>query len=174
MSEEKKIVKQEKNDLESGINQVYKKTSELTVEDLKKMETCTVTLRDTFDKKKSSHRYSLTFRFTNGMEINKYITKNEYLIVILKRKLDRNIQVHDFVTACRFVKGNYDTATDDYWIRFDVFISGGYTISEFLNGNDKYCVKVLGKDLGYILIDSPEIFDTKAIEYKEEIFDISE
>lgn len=173
MSEEKKVIKQEeKNPNVQPL--VYVKAADVTTEDLKKMDTCIVTLRDTFDKKKNSHRYSLIFRFNNGMEINKYISKNEYMIVSLKRKLDQKITVHDFVTACRFVKGNYDTATDDYWIRVDVFIVGGYTISEFLNGNDKYCVKVLGKDLGYILIDSPEIFDTKTVEYKEEIFDISE
>lgn len=191
MSEEKKITKQEKNNLEDVqmqgqipdfiksdgkpvINQVYKKASELTIEDFQKMETCIVTLKDTFDKKKNSHRYSLTFRFDNEMEITKFISKNEYIIVTSKRKLDRNIQTHDFITACRFVKGEFDKADDDYWIRLDVFIAGGYIISEFLNGNDKYCVKVLGKDLGYTLVESDEKLDKKTVEFKEEVFTVSE
>jgi len=137
--EVKKVVKSE------DVKKEFVKASEMKIEDLSKLKQATITIIKVINKKKNSVNYKLTVLLDNDLEFEKYITKNEYILTCFKRKLDQNILLHSFRAPIRFIKGHYRNV-DDYWIRYEVFIVGGFVLSGFLTSREKYLVSLLDED----------------------------
>lgn len=132
----------------------YKKISEYSKEEILKLGQAIVTLRTIENKKTSSVRYTLTTDLLNKMQFVKPITRNEYLMISMLRKLDDQVPVHSFRCPIRFITGENKTFEGN-WIKYELVIARDHIIGDFLNRSDLSCVSLLGEHFGYELVQSP-------------------
>lgn len=145
---------------------ILKKRSEMNFEDLRELDTVRCSLRVNFNKKSQATRYILTATLSNGMVLSKDLTANQYLLLCLKRNLDKKLLQHDFVSPIRFIKGSHLDSSQGEWIRYEIFVCGDLVVDNFFNRYDYALCVALAENFGYKIFKSDEKLDPN--------FDLSE
>lgn len=148
----------------------YTKLGDLEKAEIQKMEVCDVVLKKTENKKNNSTYYTIKFVLKNGMEFSKSLEKNEYLLICLKRHLDQKIMIHNFVAPVRFLSGDF-VDNDDFWLKMEVLVVGGFWYSEFLKSVDKNCVRLMDDSFGYKIFITKEKVDKISSKIDDSVFE---